>query len=1559
MTVNKNDGPITKDGIRQPIILQVYSVGDKDSHIKATTNGHSYHALIDTGADHDIINTTLFNDLLRVSPDLTKNVKFFTKPVTAAMANGDKIYYNAQVTFDLTIDGHTLNVTAYISDEIAFPLILGTTFLRGHNIQLQFKAAHNSHQLAQIRKIRAPFGFYLQPQREIVVRVFTKLPQHWVTAVVENVDNADCLFTIVPSLFSPQGTNTTIYVKLRNNTAQKIIVNKRQLLAQVIKIDKDTQIKPFSLTSLNSATGGVNEKAFDKVKPIPKEFDSFLSQFDFSDTCYVGKDLQDLKSCIYQYNDIFYREGQILKPAKINPYKIQLKDSYRIVQVPPFNITPANEAETRKQIDDLLHKGIIEENPDTVWSSPLLFLRKADGSYRIVSDFRQLNEQLRITTHDIPKVDTLLHYLQGSHVFSKIDVKNAFFGITLAEESRPLTGFCYSGVRYQYKRLPQGLSTSCSYYANELMKIFKDEFYRYLICYVDDIIIYSQTDNHLSLLKNVMEKLKQYNITLNPAKCQFAKTSIEILGHIVSKDGIKPSPSKCEQIKQLPPPRNVKEVKGFLGACSYFKKHVHDFSAIAKPLYELTRKNVPFRFDSEHKKAFETLKSCLCSEPIIALPKYFEDVYIFCDASNFSAGSVLIQKQDGEPKVIAYFSCVFNRAQTKWDIYTKEAFSLILTLKKYEDLLRTCPRLFIFTDSKSLSYCFSQKKSLTPKLARWKLFLNSFRIEFIHHVRAHNNRIADYLSRVRTPIDISDNILTRSILCEDIFPPSLEDNNKNTKSVSRSPTTVSQLTLPAILDDSSTVWLDKIDCFASPATEKTDTQLISRHRPCATKIDLQVSPATIKTGLSARRKKSNIVEKTEKYLRENMPKYDSSLLDLTVSQLADLQRSDETFGPLIKFLENNILPDDKKLANYILQNADNFFISEFLLYKLNDPKIQHPTRKRDFIHTVICIPEKILPLVLYDFHVSGSCHNGINTTYEIARNKIYALGLYKKVYAFVKSCVNCNRCQTTLPIKVPLNPRPHPPIGTTISMDLIMNLPITQEGFRHVLVAVENFSGFVTVAKLRTQSVEEIVKALVEQVFYRIGIPQSLILDSATSHKSQLFQTIMKDLYGVNLNIIPTAYHRANGLAEERIGLLKRHIRTMISDMQHDKWIDFILPICYAINICESPYRRGYSSFEILFGYQPNKFFQSIILPEVGLSNVSYQQQLEKVKIIRKIVQEGLKENQQKYIHSYNTRNKTKEYKFLPNDLVWLDSSPSSGRVKKFSKSRFGPFIIVGETRNNLYKIQHLYDNSVWHEDVFIERLIPLDSLSRKQHVITDHHSTPGSLIDVIADDATDPDSNIQLSQSYAERTLPQGNNETGGNYQHISQDISTSQNLKSRNEEAHHHKFSHHGNLKVRSDQNELTSHYMPSLRNKNKSVPKLPLSDGHIQISPYIPSHKLDNSISETAFLHSNGSSVPLPPNDFPDERCCGDTVTGLDFGSQTNYKPNETVHKLISKSRNYMGRRQYLYKPDSLTTGKWYTFSKLPPLAQDYIRQNRYLIPGVSSRTPRRQQSSARRF
>ena len=431
--------------------------------------------------------------------------------------------------------------------------------------------------------------------------------------------------------------------------------------------------------------------------------------------------------------------------------KIQLLPDATAPFGPIYSLSKDEEMELRRYIEGALDAGIISPSTSSA-GSPVMFVKKSDGSLRLCVDYRGLNKVTVTDKTALPIIKDMLRRTVGASCFSKIDLKSAFNLIRIAEGCEPLTAFRTKYGHYQYNVMPFGLKNAPAVFQAFINHVFGDLIDRGVLGYIDDLLIYTtNVKDHLALLDEVFSRLANFALKVNQKKCLFLKSSVPFLGHVVSADGLQIYPSKVQLIMDWKAPTNLKELMSFLGMVNYYREFIPNFSSLAVPLTQLTRHDTPWDFNEECLSSFLALKEAFRSGDILMQPDRDEEFYVECDASDYAIGSVLQQKDKATNllRPIAFYSRKLTKPELNYEIYDKELLVIVESFKEWRYLLiGTEKPVIVFSDHdhKNLIY-FTTAKILNRRQARWSQFLDDLNF-MISFKAGSDQKVADPLSRI-------------------------------------------------------------------------------------------------------------------------------------------------------------------------------------------------------------------------------------------------------------------------------------------------------------------------------------------------------------------------------------------------------------------------------------------------------------------------------------------------------------------------------------------------------------------------------------------------------------------------------------------------------------------------------------------------------------------------------------------------------------------------------------------------------------------------------------------
>ena len=385
------------------------------------------------------------------------------------------------------------------------------------------------------------------------------------------------------------------------------------------------------------------------------------------------------------------------------------------------------------------------------WAAPIVPVLKHDGSIRLCGDYRvTVNQAAKVDTYPLPKVEDLFAAMSGGKIFTKLDMSQAYLQQHLDDKSKELVTINTHKGLFQYNRLPFGVSSAPAVFQRCMENLFQG--CEDVSIYLDDLFVTGSTiENHLKNLDRVLSIMTTNGLKLNKAKCAFLLPKVEYLGHIIDEQGLHPTQDKVKAIQEAPRPRNVVELRSFLGITNYYGKFLPNLSTRLALLYQLLKKGVKWQWNRQHDEAYSTAKSALQDDSLLVHYDSTRQLVLACDASQYGLGVVLSHiMDDGQERPVAYASCTLTPAEKNYSQLEKEALGVVFAVKKFHNYL--FGRHFIIeSDHRPLSYLFNSSKVISPtassRITRWTLTLSAYTFT-IRYKPGEDLGNADALSRL-------------------------------------------------------------------------------------------------------------------------------------------------------------------------------------------------------------------------------------------------------------------------------------------------------------------------------------------------------------------------------------------------------------------------------------------------------------------------------------------------------------------------------------------------------------------------------------------------------------------------------------------------------------------------------------------------------------------------------------------------------------------------------------------------------------------------------------------
>lgn len=533
-----------------------------------------------------------------------------------------------------------------------------------------------------------------------------------------------------------QASNGNCFVSISNHSDDKVAISRPE-----IKVKADN----FETRNFVGNTARINKKLFDRIRV------DHLNQ----------EEKKSLYNVIANNQNCFHLDDDALSFTHIIKHRIKTKDEIP-VHAKNYRYPHCHKEEVKRQVRAMLDQEIIRPS-SSPWSSPIWVVpKKSDASgkkkWRLVIDYRKINEKTIDDRYPIPNITDTLDKLGKSNYFTTLDLASGFYQIEIHPDDAKKTAFNVENGHYEFTRMPMGLKNAPATFQRVMDHILRDFIGKFCVIYLDDILIFSTSlQEHAENLEKILQAIHKYNLKIQLDKSEFLKKETAFLGHIVTTEGVKANPEKIEAIKSWPLPRNDKELKGFLGTMGYYRKFIRDFARIVKPLTSQLRKGQKITHTKEFVETFEKCRNILTTSNILQYPDFSKPFVLTTDASNYAIGAVLSQGPIGKDKPIGFASRTLSQTEENYSTIEKELLAIVWACKYFRPYLFG-NKFTLYTDHQPLTYIFNMKDP-SSKLVRWRLSLEEYDYS-IQYRKGSQNVVADGLSRIK----INSNELNASSL---------------------------------------------------------------------------------------------------------------------------------------------------------------------------------------------------------------------------------------------------------------------------------------------------------------------------------------------------------------------------------------------------------------------------------------------------------------------------------------------------------------------------------------------------------------------------------------------------------------------------------------------------------------------------------------------------------------------------------------------------------------------------------------------------------------------------
>lgn len=815
----------------------------------------------------------------------------------------------------------------------------------------------------------------------------------------------------------------------------------------------------------------------------------------------------NLESLCAQYADVFYIDGEPLTFTNKIKHSIHTTDELP-VYTKTYRYPFVHRQEVQDQISKMLDQGIIRPS-QSAWSSPIWVVpKKSDASgrtkWRIVIDFRKVNEKTLDDKYPIPNINDILDKLGNCHYFTTLDLASGFYQVEMDPADIHKTAFNVEHGHFEFLRMPMGLKNSPSTFQRVMDNVLRDLQNVICLVYLDDIVVFSVSlQEHMINLEKVFKRLRESNFKIQMDKSEFLKLETSYLGHVISKDGIKPNPDKIIAIQKFPIPKTATEIKRFLGLLGYYRKFIPDFARITKPMTQCLKKGSKITFnDPNYIDCFEKCKLLLTNDPILQYPDFSKEFVLTTDASNFAIGAVLSQGPIGQDKPLAYASRTLNSSEINYSVIEKELLAIVWATKYFRPYL--FGRKFkIVTDHKPLQWVMSLKEP-GSRLTRWRLKLSEYNFTTVYK-QGKKNTNADALSR----IEINN-----------------EDAMSIAVNVSEKPhSTVGSETLTAPTNN-----LDILD-NSDTATVHTSNEAPILEVPISDEPLNKFSRQICFVLVGDIKKRPTVSKPFETHTRTTIQLSESNLTNDVINAVKEYVNPKVKTGLIIHppLAMYKIIP--------IIQANFKSSSMNMVLTKVELENVKDYLRQQDIIKK---------------YHEGKTNHRGITECYLALSSKFYWPKMKEHISKYINECTICGQAKYDRhPIKQRFNivPPPSKPFE-------IIHLDLFTAQTEKFLTIVDAFSKYAQAYHLRDSTALSVVQALLVFCTHH-GVPLTIVTDGGPEFTNQIFLEFSRTHKIIHHKILAHSPND-NGIVERFHSTILEHLRLLKLERRNEPVVNLM-----------------------------------------------------------------------------------------------------------------------------------------------------------------------------------------------------------------------------------------------------------------------------------------------------------------------------------------------------------------------------------------------------------------
>lgn len=966
--------------------------------------------------------------------------------------------------------------------------------------------------------------------------------------------------------------------------------------------------------------------------------------------------LDAMRKLCEEFHDVFYIENDPSEITDLITHHIPLKPNSKPCFTRQYRIPYGQKAIIDEEVKKLAEKGLIRPSTSP-FNSPLILVAKkspkgaSTPSYRLCVDFRALNLLSEEQNYVLPHMEDIYQTMHGSKVFSTCDLNAAYLSVPIAEEDKCKTAFTANNTRWEYQCMAFGLTSAPLTWAKAIQKCLEGMDMNHIFYFMDDCCCYTpDLASNVEYVRQMLQRFRRHKLKVKIEKSVFFADKIEFLGSVIDKDGVRPNPTKTAAIAETPAPKTVKHLQRFLGMCNFFRRHIEKYAEIARPLYDLTKKDTKFKWTGETQRAFDLLKLKLTTPPVLIFPCWDIPIYCTTDASSVAVAGFLSHHYPHD-QPIEYFSKTLNEAQRHWPSTHLEIYAVVICLRAFAPYLFN-REIFVVTDAKPITYLF-REKNLSSKLIRFRLELMGQNIKFIYKKGKHNV-VADFLSRPELPQSIED--IQR-------------DQKPNTIAMAMTRNKSRELQMLKSAQDTNRV-------IERRKTSKIEYYIREDNNILYHGIDFDAVFYVFNDH------KCEMRTKLERKLKEKIP------LPLDFPPNSLFESSDKRMFVILgqTIRDSDQIRSAREIIHVILAQAKDMNLQKIAVnIDFDDHQSYFEFQKQFqsiftnstiettfFLNKVIEISDvEDIAHILHMYHVHRlGGHNGIERMSNTIRRYFTWPTMKRDIKEFIRNCASCEMNKINRHTREPMQ------IVTCankafdhVAIDFVGEInPNSSEGHKYIFSAECTLTKFAIFVPTFDATALSAARALVEHIILKINIPSRLISDNAQAFLSDTMKEITK-LLKIK-HVLTSPYHPQANAVERVHKTLGAYLRAFCAS-EPDRWHELLSYAAFAHNNAVSTATK-FTPHKLLYNFEiilPNKILKSQPSYNYDSFAAEAHHQLKKAQQLAKENDEKRKQENKKQYDKNVRRIELKK-----NDLVFLLKAVRQG---KFATPNEGPYRVV------------------------------------------------------------------------------------------------------------------------------------------------------------------------------------------------------------------------------------------------------------------------------------------